>query len=261
MSRRAGVGRRWTYGSLVALMLLVAGMTTFMAGSRQAGAQDATPFPTQLPATVSVTGTGRVTVEPDTASISLGVTVFETNLSEAQARATTQMTAIIDAVRAAGVADEDIQTANYSVNVRQDYDENGNPTKVIGYDINNTVNVTVRDLDALGSILDSVVQAGANTIYGISFYTFDMTEATAQARAAAVADARAHADQLAGAANVQVGRIVTITEGSSAAPPPIFYDRAADSEMAMADSAPVPVQVGTQEIQVQVSIVYELEQE
>ena len=259
------IGRRWTIGSLVALTLLVTGMMAAM-GNRTAGAQDApleaTPaaIPFLTAATVSVTGTGRVTVEPDTASIALGVTVFEANLAEAQAKATTQMTAIIDAVKAGGVADEDIQTSNYSVNVRQDYDENGNPTKVIGYDINNTVNVTVRDLDALGTILDSVVQAGANTIYGISFFTWDMTEATAQARAAAVTDARAHADQLAAAAGVTVGRIVTITEGYGAPPPPVFYDRAAGMDMAAAESAPVPVQVGTQQIEVQVTIVYELEQ-
>ena len=258
MSRQ--IARRWAIGSLAALTLMVTGITATM-DNRTAGAQAATPasIPFETAATVSVTGTGRVTVEPDTASISLGVTVFEANLAEAQARATTEMTAIIDAVKAAGVADEDIQTSNYSVNVRQDYDENGNPSKVIGYDISNTVNVTVRDLDALGTILDSVVEAGANTIYGISFYTFDMTAATAQARAAAVADARARADQLADAAGVTVGRIVTITEGYSAAPPPIMYARAADMDLAMAESAPVPVQVGTQEIQVQVSIVYELE--
>ena len=259
MSRQ--IGRRWAIGSLAALTLLATGMTTTME-NRTAGAQEATPIsiPFETAATVSVTGTGRITVEPDTATISLGVTVFEANLAEAQARATTEMTAIIDAVKAADVADEDIQTSNYSVNVRQDYDENGNPTKVIGYDIANTVNVTVRDLDALGAILDAVVEAGANTIYGISFFTWDMTEATAQARAAAVADARAHADQLADAAGVTVGRIVTITEGYSVAPPPVMYDRAAESDMAMASSQPVPVQVGTQQIEVQVSIVYELEQ-
>ena len=259
MSRQ--FGRRWAVGSLVALALLVSGGTATM-GNRVAGAQDASPvsIPFETPGTVSVTGTGRVTVEPDTASIALGVTVFDANLAEAQALATTQMTDIIDAVKAAGVADEDIETSNYSVNIRQDYDENGSPSKVLGYDINNTVNVTVRDLDSLGTILDAVVQAGANTIYGISVFTWDMTGATAQARAAAVADARAHADQLADAAGVAVGRIVTITEGYSAAPPPIAYDQARDSAMAASESAPVPVQVGTQQIEVQVSIVYELEQ-
>ena len=256
------IRRRRAIGALVALALIVTGMTTTM-GNRTAGAQDAAT-PTSIPfataPTVSVTGTGRVTVEPDTASIALGVTVFEANLSEAQAKATTQMTTIIDAVKAAGIADEDIQTSNYSVNVRQDYDENGNPTKVIGYDINNTVTVTVRDIDALGTILDSVVQAGANTIYGISFFTEDMTEATAQARAAAVADARVRADQLADAAGASVGRVVAITEGYSAPPSPVYYDRAGDAGMAMAESDPVPVQVGTQQIEVQVSVVYELEQ-
>lgn len=260
MNRR--IGRRRTIGSLVALTLLMTGMTAAV-DTRTAGAQDAaTPvsIPFETAATVSVTGTGRVTVEPDTASIALGVTVFEADLAEAQAKATTQMNAIIDTVKDAGIADEDIQTSNYSVNVRQDYDENGNPTKVIGYDINNTVTVIVRDLDALGTILDSVVQSGANTIYGISFFTWDMTEATAQARVAAVADARAHADQLADAAGLSVGRIVTITEGSSAAPPPIPFGRAADMDMAAAESVPVPVQVGTQQVEVQVSITYELEQ-
>ena len=254
------LSRRWAVLSLIAA---VAMMATFglSRGSQLAAAQ-ATPVPVyETPGTVTVTGIGRVTIEPDTANVSIGVTVFEPSLDEAQAKATTQMTAIIDAVKAAGVAEADIRTSNFSVNIRQEYDTNGNPTRIIGYDINNTVEVTVRDLDALGSILDSVVDAGANTIYGISFYTWDLTGPTSQARAAAVTDARARADQMASAGGVTVGRIVTMVEGYSAAPPPVYYDRGAGvAEADMAASDPVPVQVGTQQVEVTVTVTYELVQ-
>jgi uncharacterized protein YggE len=226
----------------------------------QAGAQ-ATPAATAAAAgTISVTGVGEVIVVPDTANIQIGVQVFHEELAEAQRQSTEQITTIIDTIKAAGIADKDIQTSNYSVSIRQQYDPNtGIATEVLGYDIYNTLSVTVRDLEELGTILDQVVSAGANQIYGIYFFTADLTSATEQAREAAVKDAQERASQLAAAAGVEVGRILNISEGFSAAPLPYDYGmgqgRAGDMA---AEGAKVPVQPGSQTVQISVSVTYEI---
>lgn len=210
--------------------------------------------------TISVTGVGEVVVVPDTASIQIGVQVFALELADAQRQSTEQMNAIIDTITEAGIDRKDIQTSNYSVSIRQQYDEQGIATAVMGYDIYNTLSVTVRDLDELGSILDQVVAAGANQIYGIYFYTDDLTAATAQARAAAVRDAEERANQLAAAAGVEIGPIVNINEGFSADPLPTDFNRGRAADEAQGAAGEVPILSGSQTVQISVSVTYEIAQ-
>src|SRR4029079_9048456 len=128
-----------------------------------ANAQDATPVSAPTTAgTISVTGVGEGIVTPDTSSIQIGVQTFNQELSAAQSENNEQTQSIIDTLKDAGIDEKDIQTSNFSVSVRQDYDDHGTPTDVLGYDVYNTLSVTVRNLDDLGSILDQVVAAGAN---------------------------------------------------------------------------------------------------
>ena len=209
---------------------------------------------TTLPATVYVNGQGVVTVAPDTASVIVGVNIIEKTLSEAQAKATTQMTAVIDALKAAGIDEKDIQTVNYSVNILQNYDSNGNPATIEGFQVSNQVNVTVRDLAQLGTILDTVVGQGANAIYGISFFVNDPSAAASQARTLAVQDAKRKADELAAAAGMTVGRIISISETYSPQPMPVDFARAEAQDAAAA----VPIQAGTTAITVDVQVTYEL---
>ena len=89
-------------------------------------------------------------VEPDTASVVVGVTVLEPTLSAAQEKATTQMNAVIEAIKATGVAEKDIQTVSYSVEIIQDYDQQGNPITIRGFRVSHQVSVTVRDIERLG---------------------------------------------------------------------------------------------------------------
>jgi uncharacterized protein YggE len=200
-------------------------------------------------------GHGSVKLEPDTAAVTVGVDVIRPTLAAAQNVATEQATAIIDAVKAAGVAEEDIQTANFSVNIVYDYDKS--PATVEGYQVSNQVNVTIRDLESVGAILDAVVAAGANNIYGITFYVDDPTAAASQARALAIQDARTKADEIAAAADLVVCRISSISESYSPVAPPVAFDtRAAAAEMSAA--APVPIQTGTSEVVVDVQVNFEL---
>ena len=108
--------------------------------------------------TVSVSGHGSVNVPPDTASVSIGVDVIKPTLGEAQEQATTQATAMIEALKAAGIAEEDIQTDYFSVNILRDYSENADPTQITGFEIVNQLRVTVRDTDQLGELLDAAVE-------------------------------------------------------------------------------------------------------
>lgn len=235
-----------------AVVALVGGSAVSI--GRSASAQEATPAATESMATVSVTGNGIVYVTPDAASMSVGVNVIEVSLSEAQAKATTQMTAVLDALKAEGIDAKDIQTSNYSVNIMQNYDNNGMPSTITGYQVNNQVNVIVRDLAKVGEILDAAVNAGANSIYGVSFMVTDTADASSQARTMAVKDATARAEQLATAAGMKLGRVLSISESYGYGYSPIAYAEGAGD---MAKSS-VPVQAGSSTVAVDVSITFEL---
>jgi uncharacterized protein YggE len=253
-ARRIGFNLRQV-GAVTAVIALLGAASVGAVGLRGASAQDGTPVATgETPATVYVNGQGVVTVAPDTASVVVGVNIIEKTLSEAQAKATTQMTAVIDALKGAGIDEKDIQTVNYNVNILQNYDSNGNPATIEGFQVSNQVNVTVRDLDKLGSILDTVVGQGANAIYGISFFVDDPSAAASQARALAVQNAKQKADELAAAAGMTVGRIISISETYSPSPMPVAYGRAEAAN----DAVAVPIQAGTTAITVDVQVTYEL---
>lgn len=243
--------------SLITIALVAA--FSIAAGGRVA-AQDTTTVTTSEPAptTLSLTGHGTVTIEPDTAAVSFGVTIDDETLSTAQNEATATMTEILAAVTDAGIVERDVQTVDYRVDILYDYDDDGTVSRILGYQVSNTVNVAVRDLGTVGAILDAVVAAGANTVYGISFYVENTTAAASQARTAAVADAITKAEDIATAAGLRVSRIVSIYESSSPPPAPMDYDYAV-AESADSAGSSVPVQAGTTEISADIDVVFELE--
>lgn len=255
--------RRWKTGGIgVAMLTAIMALALVATGfdGRLAAAQGTMATPdAHAPREISVTGEGRVTVTPDIATVTVGVEAMQSSLAEAQAEATTKMEAIIQAAKDAGIAEDDIVTTNYSVNVIQEYDNNGNPAAISGYRVSNQVELTVRQIDDLGTLLESVVAEGANTIYGISFSVDDPTAAASQARRQAVDDARQKAEELAEAAGVEITGILSITESSPASrPPEVFEAQMAGEDMARGAAAPVPIQTGTNEIAVMVKIVFEI---
>jgi uncharacterized protein YggE len=237
-------------------------------GAVNVSAQDASPVPTtdmtatqtDLPTsatipTVSVSGHGSVDVAPDTAQVTIGVDVTLPTLEEAQAESSAQASAIIDAITATGVDAADVQTSNYSVYVVRNYDQNGNPSEITGYQISNQVNVTIRDVNAVSQVLSAAIDAGANNIWGISFFVDDQTAAASEARVLAVQDARAKAEELAAASGLSVGRVLAIAEGTVSPQLPMQYARASDQ---MAMGAGAPIEVGTNQVSVDVQITFEL---
>ena len=247
-------------GALAVILALAGSLATSAVGGTVAAQDMATPAPPSMAIgvpTVSVSGHGSVNVPPDTASVSIGVDVIKPTLGEAQEQATTQATAVIGALKEAGIAEEDIQTDYFSVNILRDYSENADPTQITGFEIVNQLRVTVRDTDQLGELLDAAVNAGANSINGVTFYVDDQTEASSDARVEAVEDARTKAEELAAAAGMTLGPVVAISEGTSPLVSPV-YDMARGGGMG-AGQAAVPVEPGSTTVAVDVTMTFELQ--
>ena len=125
--------------------------------------------------TITVSGSGKITVVPDVARISLGVTVTKPTVKAARQAGAQAMTDIIAAVKALGVAEADIQTTNVSLNPQYG---SGSAPKVVGYQISEQIEVTVRDLDKAGDVVDAATATGATNVNGISFELADPVKAT-----------------------------------------------------------------------------------
>ncbi|MDE2445276.1 MAG: SIMPL domain-containing protein [Alphaproteobacteria bacterium] len=205
---------------------------------------------------MSLTGHGVVHVVPDMAMINVGVVSSAESARVALDANTKAMTKLMADLKAAQIDEKDIATSNFSVNPRFDYGQSGGqPPKLVGYDVSNTVTVTVRKIDGLGALLDKAVSSGSNQINGISFSVSKPEAAMDQARILAVADAKHKAQVLSDASGIVLGKIVAITENTATAEPPMMYGRA---KAMAADAAPVPIAQGTQVISVDVNINWEI---
>ena len=209
---------------------------------------------TTSPGSIVVSGTGRIAVVPDVADLRLGVTVARPTVDTARADAAAAMSAILAAIKGAGVAARDIRTTLVSVQPRYDYRDN-KPPVLTGYELSNTVEVTIRDLATLGGVIDGSLTAGATSMDGLSFRVDDPTEAERAARLAAMAQARSRADVLAEAAGVAIAGVGDVVEGSGGGGP--GYPQAKAARMMLADTA-TPVESGTTEVSVTVTVTYRI---
>jgi uncharacterized protein YggE len=238
--------------AIVAGLFAVA-LIFFVTGAQ---AQTETEEPmSEEPRTISVNGSGIITLEPDIAYVSIGVRSEGENADETVISNNTDSQNLYDALTRAGIEEDDVQTANFSIMPRQNYGPEGE-VEGITYVVNNTVSVTVRDLDSIGAVLDAAVQAGANSISGIRFDVEDREAAQQQAMVAAVENARARADVLAGAVNVQLGAVLSIQSYITGGTP-IPYEK--NTVLADAATMEVPVSPGEMQISVDVSVVYEIQ--
>lgn len=215
------------------------------------------PEPRARPgAGITVSGTGKVTVVPDTALAHLGVELRAPSLSDATAQASRQMQAVLERLRALGVAERDIATVAYSVDpvtaARRDGDDGA---RIVGYRVVNVVQVRIRELAAVGRLVEAAMAAGATTIRGVRFTLADPARAEAEARALAVQDAQARAGQLAAGAGLRLGELVSLSEGVPT-PRPLLAERFGGTVSAA--MAPGPVEPGQLEIVVSVTAHYRL---
>ena len=209
------------------------------------------------PRSISVSGTGEVQAEPDIATVSTGVEVQADTVAEARAGAADAADAVIAALRANGVEDSDIRTVDFAIHPRYDY--SGETPRIVGYVVFNNVLVTVRDVEGVGALIDAVAEAGGDAVRfnGISFSHEDPAALAEQARALAIEDARAKAEQLAELTGVTLGPVLSVVETSWAAP---LLGQARGMEFAMADSAATSIQPGTSAVTVTVQAAWEVEE-
>lgn len=203
---------------------------------------------------ILVSGEGRVEVAPDLAVITLGVSKEAKEAGEAMALVSEDMFAVVQELRAVGIADKDLQTQQISLQPvwsnGGSYNSSGE-RRITGFLAANTVNLRVRDLDQLGEVLDRVLRAGANQFQGLRFDVADHALLQDQMRASAVADARHKAEQLAAAAGVTLGPVRTITDQDHGGGRPMMA-------MEMSRSGAMPIEAGELSFSHNVQVVFDL---
>lgn len=206
---------------------------------------------------VWVSGEGRVTVVPDLAIVTLGVSAQTATVAESQSQAATSMDKVMAALKANGVAEKDIQTQNYSIRQVTRWDDKTQQEVIIGYNVSNTVTAKLRDIPKAGATIDAVVAAGGDNIRfnGINFSIDKPEQYYTQARELAMKDAKAKADQMAKLSGLTLGPATYVSE-SSYVPGPTPYPVYKDAAMGAAPST--SISAGEMEVVLNVQIAYSI---
>lgn len=253
-------------GSVVlSVALLLAAFAAIWLMPREAapaGAQDnqASVTPTaaaqadaEKPGTITVRGTGSVNAKPDSLVVNVGANIQAATVKEAQTQVDTIMDAITAQLNAAGVDEKDYRTVQYSVEPVLDYADGKTQPKLNGFRVVSMIEVTLRDLAKAPEILDALTTAGANTIYNSSFSIADPAGLYQQAYDKAVDDAEMRAQRLADMSGQKLGKIVSISEGTTSGGAPV-YDRGGAG---MGAGGGVTIFPGQQAVSVDVVVTYE----
>jgi uncharacterized protein YggE len=197
---------------------------------------------------VTVSGEATVAVAPDTAVIRVGVTSAAKSAREASDANGKQMTAVLAAIKDAGIAARDIQTSRLSLQPQYDPNRSGT-ARLLGFQATNQITVNIRDIEKLASIIDQAIAAGANEMSGLEFVVSEQSKLLDQARDDAIADARRKAERYAKAAGVKLGAVTSISEEGSSPPPRLMQAMRAGA---------APVAPGEQTLRAVVSVSYEI---
>jgi uncharacterized protein len=205
------------------------------------------------PPMISVTGEATVSVTPDLATIDGGVTSEAKTAREASDANNKAMGAVLQALKASGIAEKDMQTARLSLQPQSAPNRVSGPVQITGYRATNHVTVTLHDVTQVAATIDTLVGAGANDISGVNFSVSQASKLLDDARAQALADARRKAEIYAKAANVALGAPLSISEGTSPGPMPMY-------SRALSAAAPTPIAVGEETLHVVVEVSYAIKQ-
>ena len=213
---------------------------------------------------IRVSGEGSITMPPDLAMLNIGVEATGATVSEARQEAATAMNAIVDALHSRNIEDKDIQTRFFNIFPRYEFQEvlegglRSRKQVLVGYTVSNSASIKIRDLDAVGAIVDDVAEAGGNAtrINGISFTVEDPSPFMVSLREEAVMDALAKAQQFADLTGVTLGRLVLISESGRGVPVvgPVM-ERALFAEAA---AAPTQISGGELELRMSVQAVFDI---
>lgn len=235
-----------------AMVVVIALLAVALAGCSP-GAALAGPQPGMN--TISVTGLGRAVGDPDMARVQVGVSVANEDVGAAVAQSNQVIAELLERLAEQGIAEQDIQTTNFSIWTEEQWDpETGQPREQRLYRVESTLQLTVREIDDLGSILETAIENGANNIHGLSFTIGDPAPLADEARAASLRDARQRAEAIAAELGLSLGRVLSVTEASGADVVPI-----AEAARAMSGGAgEPPISEGSMSVSVSTEVVYEL---
>jgi uncharacterized protein len=204
--------------------------------------------------TIMVSASATVSATPDMAFVQLGVTTEAGTAREALSQNNARMAQLIDGLKKSGIAQPDLKTSGLSISPRYGSRTASSAQRIEGYQATNSLRVTVRDLEKLGTLLDQSITLGANQVQGIQFDVSKAETLKDEARRAAMVNAKRRAELYATAAGAKVGPVLQISETIAGIQPRRFQ---ATARTASAES--VPVEVGTQSLEAQVHVVYALD--
>ncbi|MBI4297525.1 MAG: SIMPL domain-containing protein [Chloroflexi bacterium] len=206
-----------------------------------------------------VTGTGKVAVQPDLALLNLGIEARANTVSGARQQAAEAMSRVVQAMKADGLQEKDIQTRYFNIQPQYVWNDFAKRQEITGYLVSNNVTTKVRNLDALGSLIDKMVEAGGDLIrvQGISFTVEEPVRYQNQAREAAVKDAMATAQQFAALTGVSLGKPIYIAQVGGVSPVIKEFSRM-EVGIATTPAPTTPISAGELDVQVQVQIVFDI---
>ena len=214
--------------------------------------------------TLTVSGTGTLSLAPDTAFITLGMETAGKALAETQQQNAVAMQKVMERVLQSGIEKERIQTSSFTVTPQykpQPRRSSGEavPTEpeIIGYTVSNMMTVEVRDLEKVGQVIDTALTAGANRFHGLHWTLRDERQPRLRALKMAAAQAREKAQALGEALDVKLVRILTANEGGAQ----VIYPRpfmARSASAAMAAEVSVPISSGELKVEASVTLIYEI---
>lgn len=205
---------------------------------------------------ITVTGQGEISVEPDMATVMIGVQSEADVAADALDATSAATAAILATLDIEGIAPEDIRSGAIRLNPRYNQSVLSSGTQITGYQAINSVEVKVNDLDRLGGLLAAVVGDGANRLDGVRFGLQDPSEATDEARRRAVAEGARLAQLYAQAAGVDVGDLMMLNEGGSGGYRMLDMAPAVVMEMSSSPQYDVPVAAGMIEMSASIVMVY-----
>ena len=202
---------------------------------------------------IMMSAEGKVVAQPDTAQLSFGVVTNGKDSAKVQEDSDKQMKVIIDYLKQSGVSADDIKTSGYNLYPQYDYTKPNPVQEITGYSLNQNVDVKVRDLNKVGSILGGLTAKGVNQINNVSYFIDDPDALRAKARTEAVGKAKQKAQELASTLGIRLGKVINFSEGTSPIDPPIFY-----GERGAGGGGTSPVEPGSQDVTVTVTLTFEI---
>ncbi len=206
---------------------------------------------------IAVTGQGRVFVRPDIAVLNVGIETRASTVADAREEAAEAMEAVRAAILGEGVAESDLKTRRFHIYPDYSYADRQAP-QIVGYVVNNSLEVTIRNIDDTSAIIDSAVVAGGDAarVHGIRFTVDDPEEHLGQARRDAVQQARQRAEVLATAGGITVSGVRSISESTSGFSAPPSPERAFQDDAAQ---SPTPIEPGEEELVITVAVVFDID--